>query len=433
MQKKKTIRIPDLAIFNDAYRDFVLDKSSTHKPLIVLEGGRGSAKSREIAHHLILRSLGSKIRVALVRKVFDTIRDSQYTEIRDVVNLWGIASEFEFIASPLTIRAKSGSQFICRGMDKLTKIKSIANVDVVWVEEADELTEADWMALNFSIRGKIEGRPKQKILSFNRHNGNWTEKHFFNADNSFREAADTYHLHTTFQDNKFLDKEFLSEIEKIRLADPELYKKIALGLPVKLKGLVYDNWRTVDEFPANCTEIIYGLDFGYHPDPTVLLKLGRIGMDIYIEELVYDRKLTNTDLIARIKELSIDKSIEMYADSAEPDRIEEIYRAGYNIKPADKGQGSVEFGIDVCKRYKLNIIQRSTATRKDFENYKWKADQNGEPLSPPVPAHPYSHGPDALRYPVSTHWGKEFRRITEDDMRGVDMPEMESVSIVQDY
>lgn len=420
-------------VFNDSYQDFVLDKENTRKPLLVLEGGRGSAKSREIAHHLILRSLGGKLRVALIRKVFDTIRDSQYTEIKDAVNLWKIQDEFEFIQAPLTIRCKSGSQFICRGMDKLTKIKSIANVDVVWVEEADELTEMDWQTLNFSIRGKIEGRPKQKILSFNRHSGNWTEKHFFNADGSFKEADDIYHLHTTYQDNRFLDDEFLAEINKIRLSDDELYKKIALGLPVRLRGLVYENWKTIDAFPENCVEHIYGLDFGYHPDPTVLLKIGRIGMDLYVDELVYDRKLTNTDLIARMKELSVDKSVEMYADSAEPDRIEEIYRAGYNVKPCDKGPGSVEFGIDVCKRYKIHITLRSTNTRKDYESYKWKTDSSGEPLSPPVPAHAFSHAPDAKRYPVATHWGKAFRQPTLSDARSFEMPEMESIAIAENF
>jgi phage terminase large subunit len=413
--------------------DFELDKKKTRMPLIVLEGGRGSAKSREIAHHLTLRALKGKIRVALVRKVFDTIRDSQYAEIRDVVNLWRIQDEFEFISSPLTIRCHSGSQFICRGMDKLTKIKSIANVDVVWVEEADELTEEDWLALNFSIRGKIAGRPKQKILSFNRHSGSWTEKHFFNADGSPKEESDKYHLHTTFENNKFLDEAFLREIEKIRISDYELFKKIALGLPVKLKGLVYDNWKTIESFPENCAEIIYGLDFGYSPDPTVLVKVGRLGMELFIDELVYDRKLTNTDLIARMNELQIPRGVEIYADNAEPDRIEEIKRAGYYVKPCDKGPGSVEFGIDVCKRYKQNITQRSTNTRKDYENFKWKVDGNGEPISPPTPAHPFSHSPDAVRYPVFTHWGKEYRNLTQKDTHNVEIEECEVFAMTERY
>lgn len=429
---RKTINIPHPEeVFNPAYLDFVLDKPETQKPLIVLEGGRGSAKSREIAHYLTLRSLKEKIRIVLIRKVFDTIRDSQYAEVKDVVNLWGLENEFEFIGSPLTIRARSGSQFICRGLDKLTKIKSIANVDVVWVEEADELTEQDWITLNFSIRGKIKGRPKQKILSFNRHSGNWTESMFFNADGSFREAEDTYHLHTTFQDNHFLDAEFLAEIEKIRLSDSELYKKVALGLPVKLSGVIYDNWRTLDEFPQNCTEVIYGIDFGFHPDPTVLHRIGRIGMELYVEEIVYDRRLTNTDLIARMNELSINKTSEIYADNAEPDRIEEIYRAGYNIHPCDKGPGSVEFGIDVLKRYKIHI--KGTSTRKDFENYKWKTDMNGNVISPPVPAHAFSHGPDATRYPVATHWGKEFMHLTNEDVRNVEFEESEAVMVTANY
>jgi phage terminase large subunit len=432
--EKKKIKISDPEeVFNEIYQDFVLDKPKTQKPLIILEGGRGSAKSREIAHHLILRSLKDKIRIALVRKVFDTIRLSQYGEIRDVINLWGLQDEFEFTTSPLAIKAGNGSEFICHGFDKASKFKSIANVDVVWVEEADELTEDDWTTLNFTIRGYSGDRIKQKILSFNRHSGSWTEKLFFNADNSFKESKDIYHLHTTYQDNRFLDEPFLSEIEKIKKSDKELYKKIALGLPVELQGLIYNNWKTCDEFPENCKEVIYGLDFGYYPDPTVLLKVGRIGMNIFIDELIYDYKLTNTDLIKRMKESEINRSVEIYADSAEPDRIEEIKRAGYYCLPCEKGEGSVEFGIDVCKRYHTHITSRSTLTRKDHENYKWKVDRNGNPISPPVPAHAYSHSNDAKRYAIATHWGMEFRRVTREDIKQVQMEEGEAITVAEYY
>jgi len=436
---KIPIRIPDPSeVFNDVYLPFALGFPETLKPTVVFEGGRGSGKSREVAQNLVKRSLENKIRIALVRKVAETIRDSQYREIKDVCEDWGVDEEFRFISSPLGIRNSALSNFITRGLDKSTKIKSIANVDVIWVEEAEELTLQDWIDLSLSIRGKKKGvnvkgeMPKQIILTFNRTAGNWTEKEFFYENGEFKPNPDIYHLHTTFKDNKFLDDAFLNRLEIMRQDDPELYRKHALGMPIKLKGLIYD-WKVVDEFPENCKEIIYGLDFGYSPDPTVLLKIGRIGLRLFVQQMIYEYKFTNTDLIAKMNELNIPKVNEIYADSAEPDRIEEIARAGYYILPADKGPGSVEFGIDVMKRYEINLISNGTEARKDYEIYKWKSDKNGEPISPPTPGHAGSHTPDATRYPVATHWGKEFRNLTAEDMRSVKTETKQVETISKDY
>ena len=180
-------------------------------------------------------------------------------------------------------------------------------------------------------------------------------------------------------------------------------------------------------------EVIYGLDFGFHPDPTVLLKVGKRGMDLFIQQLIYDTHLTNSDLIARLKELFVPRDAYIYADSAEPDRIEEIYREGFNVFPADKGQGSVQFGIDVCKRFTLNIMKDGTDTIQDLRNYKYKADKNGKVISPPVPVHSFSHAPDAMRYPVATHWGKYFQHLTPQDVEDVEVEELETITIFRNY
>ena len=436
--KKKVIRIPDPSlVFNDAYLPFILGKPETLRPLIVMEGGRGSAKSREIAQFLIKASTENKLRILLIRKVARTIRDSQYRDLKDVVEDWGLSPEFEFLISPLSIRNTRVSEFLCHGLDKSTKIKSIANVDIVWVEEADELTHNDWIDLNLSIRGTRNSRMKQKILSFNRRAGNWTEEEFFFKNGQFKESKDIYHIHTTFQDNKFLDRAFLNELERLKEQDFELWQKNALGLPIKLRGIIFDKWDIIDDWPeSGVRDIAYGLDFGM-TDPTVLLKVGIGGkdnLDLYVDEKIYAYSKTNSDLIAELPRVIEDRQVEIFADAEAPDRIEEIYRQGWDIHPTDKEKGSVEFGIDVVKRYHVHILRHGTKTIKDFENYKWKVDMNGEPING-KPNHAYSHAPDALRGLVytSTAFGKGYRNVTMKDLKNIDFPEMEAITIARNY
>lgn len=429
-RKPIKIRIPHPEdVFNSIFIPLVTDAPQTRKPLIVLEGGRGSGKSKAIAQRLILQSLKSKLRIALIRKVAETIRDSQYHDIRSMVQSWGLSEHFNFIDSRLNIETARGSLFLCKGLDKAEKTKSLSDIDVVWIEEATELTLNDWDTFRFSIRGN-DTALKQKILSFNRQAGHWTEKTLFNPDGSFKVNDATYHLHTTFSDNAYLDKPFLADLEELQTQDPELYKKIALGLPVRLQHLIFTNWRECDAFPENCAEVIYGLDFGMS-DPTVLVRVGIQGRDLFVDELLYERGKNNQDLRALLPDLIKDKTLDMYADCEDPNRISEIYSDGYNVKPSVKGPNSVIEGIAFLRGFNIHITSRSVNVRKDLENYKWRTDRNGLTVTPEAPMHAFSHGPDAIRYPVFSHLSEP--QITEDQMREVTLGELVAVNVSESY
>jgi phage terminase large subunit len=188
----------------------------------------------------------------------------------------------------------------------------------------------------------------------------------------------------------------------------------------------------VPDFPSNCSDILFGLDFGFN-DPKVVVKLGRIGRDIYLDEMLYERGMIREDFIPALKRLipEAERTKEQYADSADPESIEVIYRAGFNIHPADKSKDSVLFGIETVKGYHLHITARSVNVIKDFKNYKWKVDKNGKTLDEPI--HSFSHAPDAVRYPIFTHWGKEYQYPTLSDARSIEIEEMEAVSIVESF
>ncbi len=182
--------------------------------------------------------------------------------------------------------------------------------------------------------------------------------------------------------NTFLDKSIHDKIEDI--SDPELYKVYARGLTGKIEGLIFRNYNIVDSIPGEARFIGYGQDFGFTNDPSAFIEVYMNQGELWINELFYAKGLTNADITNEYKTLGIHKAREIIADSAEPKSIAEIGNDGYNVHGAKKGKDSVNNSIDILKRYKLNITQRSYNLKKELNSYKWKQDKNGYTLNEPT-------------------------------------------------
>jgi phage terminase large subunit len=149
---------------NRAYAPLFTGAPETDKRIVLLIGSRGSGKSRAVAQYLAMESARRRRRVALVRKVRDNIRDSQWKEIRDAVDGEAMESMFAFTLNPLGVRLSNGSEFVAKGLDDAEKVKSLAEVEEVWIEEATEIREDEFQTLNLGLRGA--GR-KRLILTCN--------------------------------------------------------------------------------------------------------------------------------------------------------------------------------------------------------------------------------------------------------------------------
>ena len=167
---------------------------------------------------------------------------------------------------------------------------------------------------------------------------------------------------------------------------------------------MYSNYE-IDSKELSPDEEWYGIDFGYTV-PTAVIRIHRRGGELHIREMVYQTHLTNQDLIGKLSELNISTRAPIYADSAEPGRIEEIYRAGYNIYPAEK---KVDDGIDSVNRHMLHIHPDSTNLLKELQTYKWREDKNGNVTDVPVKFN--DHLCDALRYAIHTHLIDDDKQI----------------------
>ncbi|MDZ7355789.1 MAG: PBSX family phage terminase large subunit [candidate division KSB1 bacterium] len=376
------------SIFNRVYTPLLY---CTHRYL-VLVGGAGSGKSVFCAQKVLVWLLqGENERILLVRKVAKTIRQSQYQLIKSLIYQYGLGSLFRFKDSELNIKCVNGNELLTFGLDDQEKIKSIYGITKVWIEEATELTETDFTQIDLRLRGRVNGY-FQILLSFNPID----EFHWLNGFFFLRRVENAYTFHTTYKDNRFIDPEYKKILEGIR--DPNLRRIYLEGKWGILQNIIYQPYLSVEKFPDRFDDVFYGLDFGYN-NPSALIEIGVRDKEFYLRELLYETELTNADLIERMNSLGVDRSKMIYADSAEPQRIEEIRRAGYIIEPADK---SVKDGIDYCQRQVFYTLPENINLNKERQSYKWRETKDGRILDEPEKFR--DHLMDAKRYGVYTHY-----------------------------
>jgi phage terminase large subunit len=200
---------------------------------------------------------------------------------------------------------------------------------------------------------------------------------------------------STYKDNTFLPLSLIKEIEYLEKTDPEFWKIYGLGEYGKVFGQIFENYTIVDSIPTDATFISNGGDFGFTNDPCAILEVYKQDGELWINELVYQRGMTNPDIANRLKELKKDRE-ETIFDSAEPKSIKELENLQINVFAAQKGADSIRNSIDILKRYKFNVTANSTNLIKELKTYKWVLDKGANPTQTPIDFN--NHLIDALRY-----------------------------------
>lgn len=387
----------DLKLYiNDVYVPYL----DNNRRFLVFYGGAGSGKSVFIAKRYIHKAITSPyFRLIYCRKVANSIRSSQFLLLKDLISELGLSALFTIRESTMEIECANGNRMIAHGLDNIEKIKSIQEPTDIWVEEATEVSKQEVSQLNLRLRTK-KATHNQVTLSFNPI----SSEHWIYDSFIVKKEFDADIVKTTYHDNKFLPEAYKAQLEALKQTDENYYKVYCLGeWGGKIKGVIYQNWKLCDHVPQ-FADYIYGLDFGFN-DPTALVKVGIVDKRAaFAQQLIYRPGLTNADLINELKKFNIGKSV-IYADNARPEAIEEIYRAGFNIKPCDKGKDSIQNGIDFVKSIDLNILDDSPDLIKELNNYKWAEDKNGN-LIESKPVDYFNHALDALRYALHTHLGR---------------------------
>lgn len=399
---------------NPKYQPLFANRTRYH----VVSGGRGSGKSYSVATYLLLLTFENARTILFARYTMSSVAISIFPEFIDKIETLGLSSIFEITQNEI-INTLTGSKIIFKGIkagsgQQTANLKSIANVDTLVIDEAEEITdEGVFDKIDLSIRSNRHFN--KIIILFNpTTKASWIYERFFQSagvePGSNTVKDNTTYIHTTYLDiRNMLPQNFLETIERMKRDNPKKYKHVMLGAFLDVaEGVVFSNWR-LGEFPED-SDYDLGADFGWSNDPNTLAKvlIDQKRKQIYIKECLYRTGMTTSELARVFKEHAGNKLI--VADSAEGRLIEEIRRAGVNIKECSKGAGSIIEGILLMQDYDIVVDPSSTNLIKELNNYIW-AERGSKPIDM------YNHLIDAIRY-IVTHRIKH-RKVEKFAISGV--------------
>jgi phage terminase large subunit len=311
--------------------------------------------------------------------------------MRDFMKIMTVTGRFNaarWNATDFRYKFANGSYIEFFSADDDSKLRG-ARRDRLYMNEANNLS--------FHAYTELAARTKQSVIL------DWNPVNEFWFHSELMQDEDVDFLILTYKDNEACPKSARDFIEKARVKAESSeywanwYKVYGLGQVGTLQGAIYEDFEVVEGIDVSRAKFVaLGLDWGFSNDPTALVAIYRQGDCLLIQELLYATGLTNQDIADKLRSLGITRAWEIVADSAEPKSIEEIYRLGFNIKPAEKGPDSVRNGIDILKRFKLQVTKDSTNLIKELRSYTWATDKEGKNTGVPIDS--FNHACDAMRY-----------------------------------
>jgi PBSX family phage terminase large subunit len=295
----------------------------------------------------------------------------------------------------LVIKFVNGSEIFIKGGDRPDSLRGIG-LDGVVLDEYADMRPNVWEEI---IRPALVDKQGWGIFI-------GTPKGF----NSFHELyssakgkEDWHAFHYTTYDNPYIKREEIDKL-KAEMSDDKFNQEIMADFR-RHEGLVYKEFieatHVVDTLPTNTKEIIGGMDFGFN-HPMAGLKVLVDGDGNYcIAEEYYKSGKTTSEMIEYVRTWNCEM---WYPDPAEPDRIEEMRRAGFYCKDVIK---NVPEGInrvrDLFKRNKLKIYKDCKYLIKELMTYAYDTDnpQRENPIKE------MDDLCDSLRYILTMHAPKQ--------------------------
>ena len=390
---------------NKAYKPAKLSKNRYR----VLYGGSGSGKSHYMGQETILSMLSSgEYSYLVARKTNRSIRHSVFLLLTSLISEYNLAEYFTVNKSDMSITCATGSRLVTSGLDDVEKLKSIAGINRIWIEEASEITQGDYTQLDLRMRGNSPVG-HQMTLTFNPISElHWLKRHFFDA-----KQPDTFLLKTTYKDNSHIDQAYKERLERLQEEDYQYYRIYTLGEWGSLGNLIFTNWERADlsQQKKSFDNFYNGVDFGFADDPFAFVRVHHDSMRkvIYITDEIYRRALHNDEAAPLIIELAGREIVT--CDSAEPKSIDDLRRHGVKARAARKGPGSVGYGIKWLQGQKVVIDENCTYAIKEISGYKWREDKDGNVIPKPIDIN--NHLIDALRYALESAMVDRRARVAQ--------------------
>lgn len=355
-------------------------------------GGRGSGKSFTFAKMAAIWGYAEPLRILCTRDIQDSIKESFHAELKNAIasEPW-LAAHYDVGVDYL--RGKNGTEFIFKGLRHgIGSIKSMAQIDLCIVEEAEDVPERSWEDLEPTIRAE-----KSEIwVIWNPRLENSPVDTRFIKNPPPRSAV----VEMNYCDNPWFPSVLEEQRQRAqRMLDPGKYAHIWEGKYLKnSEARVFRNWR-VEEFetPPDAIHRL-GADWGFSIDPTVLVRCHIVGRKLFVDYEAYKVGCEIADTPSLFMTIPEAEKWPMTADSARPETISHMRNNGFpKIMPAVKGAKSVEEGIEWLNSFEIIVHPRCKHTIDELTMYSYKVDKlTGEVL--PVLDDKDNHVIDALRY-----------------------------------
>src|SRR3990167_6017132 len=348
------------------------------------QGGTGASKTISIIQILIDKAQRDKTATltSIVSESMPHLKKGCIRDFKRIMKEHNYWKESKWFETDKIYTFETGSQFEFFGADQADKLRG-GRRDRLFINECNNVS--------FQAFEELEVRTREFVyLDWNPVSEFW-----FNTD-ILGKRDDVEHIILNFLDNEALDEGERKSIEQ-RRGRKDWWQVFGLGQLGELQGKIYTNWQIMDEIPHEARLERYGLDFGYTNDPTAIVGLYYFNGGYILDEIEYQRGLQNKPIADILKNLKPALTI---ADSAEPKSIDEIKSFGISILPAQKGKDSVRYGIGVLQDQQISITKQSVNLIKEYRNYLWQTDKNGQLISPNEPEKGNDHCLDAARYAV---------------------------------
>lgn len=395
--------------FHDLWRAARNDKVLN----VIAKGGRGSGKSSDISHIIVQLIMRYPTNAVVIRKIDNTLASSVFEQIKWAINEQGVSHLFRVKVSPMEITySPRGNRIIFRGAQNPERLKSLKDSQfpftIAWIEEIAEFKTEDELTTitNSLLRGELDdGLFYKFFFSYNppKRKQHWANKKY---ESSFQ-PDNTFVHHSTYLDNPFISKQFISEAEGAKERNEMRYRWEYMGEAIG-SGVVPFNNLQIEEIPQdtidNFDNIRNAVDFGYATDPLSFVrwhydKKKRI---IYAIDEYYGVQISNREFAKWLWSRGY-QTDEMYGDSAEPKSIAELRQQHgiKRIKGVKKGPDSVEYGEQWLDDLDAIVIdpRRTPNIAREFENIDYETDKDGN-VKPRLEDKD-NHSIDATRYALS--------------------------------
>ena len=361
-------------------------------------GSAGSGKSFFITQKIIYRCLTEQVRVLVCRRYGTTIRNTCFSLFKDILNKWKLTPYVKIRETDFNIKFPNGSEIIFTGLDEETKLLSLNNIGVIFIEEAFEVPQAIVEQLNLRLRGKVKNQ--QIMMAFNPISKNsWLFDFCNNPPDSY------LFIHSTYKDNPFLTAEYVASLEELYKRNPAKARVFCDGeWGVNPDGLVLTNWTTQDFNPLDLAAKGYehraGMDLGWVDKTAIIDSLyDRENKTIYVFNEFYKSGCQLSELVDALKDMNLTKT-KVYVDAAEPRSIEYFRKNGINATACAKGKDSVKAGLMFLQDNRIVVHPSCRNFINELENFSYiQSKLTGEWTEDTT--HEYSHAIDACRYGYS--------------------------------